>query len=65
MDAGLRKVLRQVMNKSAIASGQGGPDAETFNNTTDSLEMVSDKLGSFSGDGGSNADDSEKAILDL
>ena len=65
MDAGLRKVLRQVMNKSAIASGQGGPDAETFNNTTDSLEMVSDKLGSFSGDGGSNADDSVKAILDL
>ena len=65
MDAGLRKVLRQLMNKSTIASGQGGPDSETFINTTDSMEMVSDKLGGFTGDGGTDANDSAKAILDL
>jgi hypothetical protein len=37
----------------------------TYNCTTDSLEMLSDKAGAFSGDGGSDQDDSAKASLDL
>ncbi|MHC4867689.1 MAG: hypothetical protein ACYTEX_26765, partial [Planctomycetota bacterium] len=36
-----------------------------FDNTTDSLEALSDKAGGFSGDGGANQDDSVKASLDL
>ena len=37
----------------------------TFDKSTDSLEMLSDKIGAFSGDGGAVADDSVKAILDI
>lgn len=37
----------------------------SYNCQTDSQEMLSDKLGAFSGDGGAAADDSAKAILDL
>ncbi|MFA5152320.1 MAG: hypothetical protein WC554_07175, partial [Clostridia bacterium] len=37
----------------------------TFDKATDSLEMISDKIGAFSGDGGANADDSVKALLDI
>jgi hypothetical protein len=37
----------------------------TYDCTTDSLEMLSDKLGAFTGDGGADADDSVKALCDL
>ncbi len=37
----------------------------TYDNTTDSLEALSDKTGGFSGDGGAAQDDSVKASLDL
>jgi hypothetical protein len=40
-------------------------DTSSYNLATDSLEMLSDKLGEFSGDGGNNADDSVKSILDI
>lgn len=37
----------------------------TYDNTTDALEAISDKVGTFSGDGGAAQDDSVKASLDL
>lgn len=40
-------------------------DTSSYSPTTDSLEMLSDKAGGFSGDGGANQDDSVKASLDL
>ena len=36
-----------------------------YNDTTDSLEAISDKVGAFTGDGGADQDDSVKASLDL
>ena len=39
--------------------------ARTFDKATDSLEMLSDKAGAYTGDGGAAADDSVKAELDL
>lgn len=36
-----------------------------LDNSTDSLEAISDKMGAFSGDGGAAQDDSAKASLDL
>lgn len=39
--------------------------SHTFSSATDSLEMLSDKAGGFSGDGGAAQDDSVKASLDL
>ena len=52
-------IIAKVLGKGATAS------ASTYDNQTDSLEMLSDKLGTFSGDGGANQDDSIKASLDL
>ncbi len=52
-------VLAYLMSKSA------DPVTGSFNNTTDSFEALSDKLGGFSGDGGAAQDDSVKASLDL
>jgi hypothetical protein len=49
--------LNDILSKAA-----GG---NAFDKATDSLEMLSDKVGAFSGDGGANADDSVKAALDL
>jgi len=40
-------------------------DTSTYSPTTDSLEMLSDKAGAFTGDGGAAQDDSVKASLDL
>ena len=40
-------------------------DTSTYDPTTDAQEMISDKLGGFSGDGGAAQDDSTKASLDL
>ena len=40
-------------------------DTSTYDPTTDAQEMLSDKLGGFSGDGGAAQDDSTKASLDL
>jgi hypothetical protein len=40
-------------------------DTSTYDPTTDAAEMISDKLGGFSGDGGAAQDDSTKASLDL
>jgi len=37
----------------------------SYSCVTDSQEMISDKLGGYSGDGGANLDDSVKAALDL
>lgn len=45
-----------------LSKASGG---NTFVKATDSLEMLSDKLGGYSGDGGAAADDSVKAELDL
>lgn len=42
-----------------------GSDTSDYDPATDSLEMLSDKAGGFSGDGGANQDDSVKASLDL
>lgn len=50
---------------SKIVSKVSGGDTSSYDNTTDSLEMVSDKFGAFSGDGGAAQDDSVKASLDL
>lgn len=46
----------------ALSKAAGG---NTFSKATDSLEMLSDKLGAFTGDGGVAQDDSTKASLDL
>ena len=48
-----------------LISKVSGGDTSSYDNTTDSLEMVSDKFGAFSGDGGAAQDDSVKASLDL
>ncbi len=45
-----------------LSKAAGG---NTFSKATDSLEMLSDKLGGYSGDGGAAQDDSAKASLDL
>ena len=45
-----------------LSKAAGG---NTFVKATDSAEMLSDKIGAFTGDGGVDADDSAKAILDL
>ena len=50
---------------SKLASKVSGGDTSSYDNTTDSLEMLSDKAGDFSGDGGAAQDDSIKASLDL
>jgi len=42
-----------------------GADTSDYQASTDSLEMLSDKLGGFSGDGGAAQDDSVMASLDL
>ncbi len=52
-------ILAYVMSKAA------DPVVTSFDNRTDSLEMLSDKFGGFSGDGGAAQDDSVKASLDL
>jgi len=57
-----------VGNDSALAKLMSKADpaaASSYSNTTDSLEMLSDKIGAFSGDGGAAQDDSAKASLDL
>lgn len=50
---------------SILMTKQSGGDTSDFDNSTDSLEAQSDKLGGFSGDGGVDQDDSVKASLDL
>lgn len=50
---------------SKLVSKVSGGDTSSFDNTTDSLEMLSDKAGAFTGDGGAGQDDSVKASLDL
>ena len=40
-------------------------DTSSYDPTTDAQEMLSDKLGAFTGDGGADQDDSTKASLDL
>lgn len=51
--------LAKIMAKGSTAT------ANTYSNATDSLEMLSDKLGAMTGDGGAGQDDSVKASLDL
>jgi len=50
---------------SILMTKDSGGDTSDFDNSTDSLEAQSDKLGGFSGDGGAAQDDSVKASLDL
>lgn len=50
-------VLSRMLSKTS--------DTSTYDPTTDAQEMLSDKLGGFSGDGGAAQDDSTKASLDL
>ncbi len=50
---------------SILMTKQSGGDTSDFDNSTDSLEALSDKVGAFSGDGGAAQDDSVKASLDL
>jgi hypothetical protein len=50
---------------SILMTKQSGGDTSDFDNSTDSLEAQSDKLGAFTGDGGAAQDDSVKASLDL
>lgn len=52
-----------IMAKALCKGDPATPSS--YDCTTDSQEMISDKLGGFSGDGGAAADDSAKAILDL
>lgn len=49
--------LNDIMSKAT-----GG---NAFDKATDSLEMLSDKVGAYTGDGGTGADDSIKAEIDL
>lgn len=53
-------VLAKIISKVAAGATPTG-----YNCTTDSLEMLSDKIGDFSGDGGTVSDDSIKASLDI
>lgn len=46
---------------SILMTKQSGGDTSNFDNSTDSLEMISDKLGTFTGDGGTDQGDSVKA----
>lgn len=50
-------VISRILSKTS--------DTSTYTPVTDSLEMISDKTGAFSGDGGAAQDDSVKASLDL
>lgn len=50
-------VISRILSKTS--------DTSTYSPTTDALEMLSDKAGGFSGDGGAAQDDSAKASLDL
>lgn len=50
---------------SILMTKESGGDTSDFDNSTDSLEAQSDKIGAFSGDGGANQDDSVKSSLDL
>ena len=50
---------------SILMTKESGGDASDFDNSTDSFEAISDKVGGFSGDGGAAQDDSVKASLDL
>lgn len=40
-------------------------DSNTYDNTTDALEALSDKIGAYTADGGVSVDDSVKAELDI
>jgi len=67
-DGGTNPYPDSVVQESITAymlSKNANPVATSYNNTTDSLEMLSDKLGGMSGDGGAAQDDSVKASLDL
>jgi hypothetical protein len=57
-------VDNSIISKMLSKVAPGG-DTSSYNNTTDSMEMLSDKLGAYSGDGGAAQDDSVKASLDL
>ncbi|MFA5377348.1 MAG: hypothetical protein WC455_16475 [Dehalococcoidia bacterium] len=50
---------------SILMTKQSGGDTSDFDNSTDSLEAQSDKIGAFTGDGGAAQDDSVKSSLDL
>ena len=52
-------IIAKLASKAAL-----GATPEAFDCTTDSLEMLSDKLGAYTGDGGAGADDSVKAQVD-
>lgn len=53
-------IIAKLASKAA-----NGATPEAFNCTTDSLEALSDKIGAFTGDGGTDQGDSIKADLDL
>lgn len=53
-------IIAKLASKTA-----NGAAPENFNCETDSLEAISDKIGAFTGDGGTAQDDSVKASLDL
>ena len=50
---------------SILMTKESGGDTSDFDNSTDSFEAISDKVGAFTGDGGVAQDDSIKASLDL
>ena len=68
LDGTTQKYPENCVNDSIIAKMlcKGDPATiSTYDCTTDSQEMLSDKLGGFSGDGGAAQDDSVKASMDL
>ena len=68
LDGATSKFPEQIVADSIIAKiiAKGDPATpSSYDCTTDSLEALSDKVGAFSGDGGANADDSVKALLDI
>ncbi len=57
-------VDKSIICKLATKDAAGG-DSSDYDNTTDSLEALSDKVGAFTGNGGVTQPDSAKASLDL
>lgn len=66
-DGGTTSSVKVIDNSilSILMTKQSGGDTSDFDNSTDSFEAISDKIGAFTGDGGAAQDDSIKASLDL
>lgn len=64
-DGGTTSPTKVVDNSilSIVLTKQSGGDTSDFDNSTDSLEAISDKVGAFTGDGGTDYNDSVYANL--